>query len=245
MKTRIAISSGWEPGQLVEGWPLVYTCKGVVEKVEQNGSLPFVLPVVENLDLCDSLLDGMDLLILSGEVLSIKRNVLEEHETNVLRSSNPLRYDNETALLRSAMKTGIPVLGICRGFQVMAAELGGEVQDEDVNEGNFIIHQQGKIAPPVKAVHSVRIAEGSLLGKLCEAEGAMVNSFHRQAVRKIPPGFRACALSDDGTIEAMESTSNYLALGTQFHPEILPSRTWDTFFKNLFALLGESRNARR
>jgi putative glutamine amidotransferase len=116
----------------------------------------------------------------------------------------------------------------------MAAELGGRVQDEDVNENNFIVHQQGKLAPPTKAVHSIRLLENTTLRRLVGADSVMVNSFHRQAVREVPPGFRPAAVSDDGVVEAMESADGGIVLGLQFHPEIIAAPIWDIFFRNLF-----------
>ncbi len=241
MPLRVGISSGWESGRIVEGWPLVYTVKSAVEKVERAGAVPFVLPIVEDFSLIDRQVEVLDFLILSGEVLSIKRNVFDEHETNVLRASNPLRYDNEAALVRAATARGLPLIGICRGLQVLAAETGGSVADEDVDAGNFIIHQQGQIAPPSRAVHSVRILPGTTLLELVGSELVMVNSFHRQAVKKIPPGFRVAAVSEDGAVEAIEKDGGGPTLGVQFHPEIIGSPAWDGFFKRLLGKVEEVR----
>lgn len=149
-KLKIGISSGWEPGQLVEGWPLTYAIRNLVQVVEREGHIPYVLPVLDNPSaaVMEEMLGILDGVILSGEVLSIKRNVVDELKTNILRSSNPLRYDNEASIIRAAGKRKLPILGICRGFQVMAMELGGEVLDGDVNRDNYIIHQQGTFFPP-------------------------------------------------------------------------------------------------
>ncbi len=231
-KLKIGISSGWEAGQLVEGWPLTYTIRNLVQAVEREGHIPYVLPIVENLAIIEEMVKGLDAIILSGEVLSIKRNVVEEIKTNILRVSNPLRYDNEASLIKAAQKKNIPLLGICRGFQVMALELGGDVLDGDVNFENYIIHQQGPYFPPAKAVHSVTLVEGSILHQLMGTERLMVNSFHRQAVLKVPENFFVSAFSEDGVTEGMENRQGIIQLGIQFHPEMLPEKIGRLFFHN-------------
>lgn len=237
-KLRIGISSGWEPGQLVEGWPLTYTVRNLVQVVEREGHIPYVLPVVDNLSIIEEMIEALDGVILSGEVLSVKRNVVDELKTNILRKSNPLRYDNEASIIHSVAKRKLPLLGICRGFQVMAMELGGEVLDGDVNTDNYIIHQQGTFFPPIKAVHSVNIIQRSFLHELLERDRVMVNSFHRQAVLKVPNNFSVSAISEDGVIEGMESQHDHLQMGLQFHPEMLPEKIWKTFFSNWFSKIG-------
>jgi len=239
-KLKIGISSGWEPGQLVEGWPLTYAIRNLVQVVEREGHIPYVLPVLDNPSaaVMEEMLGILDGVILSGEVLSIKRNVVDELKTNILRSSNPLRYDNEASIIRAAGKRKLPILGICRGFQVMAMELGGEVLDGDVNRDNYIIHQQGTFFPPTKAVHTVNIIQGSLLHQLLEKDRVMVNSFHRQAVLKVPDNFSVSATSEDEVIEGMESRHGSILLGLQFHPEMLPEKIWGRFFHNWLLLVG-------
>ena len=239
-KLRIGISSGWESGQLVEGWPLIYTIRNLVQVIEREGHIHYVLPVLDKptAPVIEEMLGILDGVILSGEVLSIKRNVVNELKTNILRSSNPLRYDNEASIILAARKRKLSILGICRGFQVMAMELGGEVLDGDVNINNYIIHQQGTLFPPTKAVHTINIMQGSLLHQLLGKDRVMVNSFHRQAVLKVPNNFSVSAISEDEVIEGMESRHGSIQLGLQFHPEMLPEKIWGQFFHNWLILIG-------
>lgn len=242
MKVRIGITSGWEPGTVVEGWPLVYANKGAIEYVEKHGAIPVMIPVLEDVSLYDEYMKFIDAIIVSGEVLSIKRNVVKDGGDNPLYSSNPLRYENEKAAINSAIKSGIPILGICRGYQVMNVELGGNMKDGDITIDNPVIHQQGGIELPNVGVHEISIKEDTKLHSLLNVDEIMVNSFHRQAVGDLPKGFIASASTKDGHIEAIETDDDRFIIGVQFHPEMLTGDIWDNFFKEFIKVARNSKN---
>lgn len=233
-KVRVGITSGWEPGSLVSGWPLIYTVKACVDAVEKVGGIPLILPVMSNASSRNRVLDVVDALIVSGEVLSIKHDVLKNKNSMSLENQNPLRYANERDYIKGALKRRIPLLGICRGHQVLNVVCGGMMYLDDISllkPENAVMHQQGD-KKPEEAVHSIS-AEGQLAEILGKKE-LMVNSFHRQAVKNPPPGFNVVARSQDGMIEAIASTEHDFALGLQFHPEVLPDPIWLNIFKGLF-----------
>ncbi|GAK60587.1 glutamine amidotransferase class-I domain protein [Candidatus Vecturithrix granuli] len=234
MKMRIGVTSGWEPGMVVKGWPLIYTVKPVIEKIEKLGGIPIIIPVLENTDYLADYMEFLDGIIVSGEVMSIKQNVIKEGSKNILETSNPLRYKNEAVIIRQALAQNVPLLGICRGYQVLVVIEGGTVTDEDININNSIIHQQGELASPDKTVHSVTMTPGSHLQNLLGVDTIMVNSFHRQGVKSAPEGYRISAVSPDGNIEAIEKKGKTFVLGVQFHPEMLGGDIWEQFFVRLF-----------
>lgn len=237
LQVKIGITSGWEPGTVVEGWPLVYANKNIIECIEEAGAIPVIMPVLENEELIDRYMDIIDGIIVSGEVLSIKRNVVKDIGTNILQNSNPLRYKNEFAVIRAAKKYKKPLLGICRGLQVLAVVEGGSVLDDDINVGNSIIHQQGGIKPPDTAVHNIRIAPESKLWGMLKRDHIMVNSFHRQALETVPDGYVVSAVADDGNIEAIEAKGSEFVMGLQFHPEMLKEDVWKGFFKEFVSIV--------
>lgn len=237
MKVRIGITSGWEPGTVVEGWPLVYVNKGISDQIEQAGALPVIFPLVEDVRMYEEYLNLVDAVIVSGEVLSIKRNVMQSGDKDVLRNSNPLRYSNEQAVIRTALKRNLPLLGICRGYQILNVETGGTMKDGDINIGNSITHQQGGIIPPDQPSHMITITPGTRLHRLLNTEQIMVNSFHRQALEKVPTEFMVSALADDGNIEAIEAVGERIAIGLQFHPEMLKGQVWSRFFVEFIKLV--------
>lgn len=240
MKVRIGITSGWEPGTVVEGWPLVYVNKGISDQLERAGALPVIFPLVEDVRMYEEYLNLVDAVIVSGEVLSIKRNVMREGDKDVLRNSNPLRYRNEEAIIRIALEWKKPLLGICRGYQVLNVVAGGTMKDGDINIGNSVVHQQGGMIPPDQPSHRITIAPGTRLHRMLKVDQVMVNSFHRQALEKIPADFKVCAVADDDNIEAIEAAGEQIAIGLQFHPEMLTEQIWSDFFREFIKLIEEA-----
>lgn len=232
---KIGITSGW--GNLVDGWPLVYTNKGIVDALEQAGALPVIFPVLNDVNVAKAIhyVNMVDAVIVSGEVTSIGRNVIANGGDDPLKNSNPLRYRNERAIIRAAVDNNIPLLGICRGMQILVVEEGGtmnlgEISYSSNGAGHPVIHQQGLQVPPDTPVHHIRIEQGSKLHELLGSDNLMVNSFHRQSVGTVPDGYRVSATTADGTVEAVEAVDDRLIIGVQFHPEMLRGTEWDNFF---------------
>jgi putative glutamine amidotransferase len=227
---RIGVTSGWEPGTVVEGWPMVYVNKGLTDSLEEAGAIPIIIPIFDNTQHITSYMDFIDAIIIAGEILSVKRNVVKAIGTNVLENSNPLRYKNEMAAIQAAIRHKKPLLGICRGFQVLTVVEGGSVGDNDINIGNHVLHQQGGVYPPDVGSHRIHITPESKLFDMLKVHSPVVNSFHRQAVDKMPDGYRVAARSEDHHIEAIESISGPFRMGLQFHPEMLTEKIWKDFF---------------
>jgi len=123
----------------------------------------------------------------------------------------------ELLLVRAAAAEDRPVLGICRGIQVMNVALGGSlVQDIADQVPGAVDHVQG-------ARHAVRVERGSRLYEILGAETLEVTSFHHQAVKRPAAGLRVTARSPDGVIEAVERSGARFLLGVQWHPERLPA----------------------
>ena len=122
-------------------------------------------------------------------------------------------------IVKMAADRQIPILGICRGIQVMTAALGGKLYQDIYSqaEGKLIKHSQD--LDRSYASHTVKIEEGSLLAEVMGTTVLPVNSFHHQAVKEPAPGFKVCARSNDGIIEAVESTEYKSMIGVQWHPE--------------------------
>lgn len=242
MIIKIGVTSGWEDGTVINGWPLIYTVKGIIDALEEAGAIPIIIPILSNQELLKHYIDIVDAVIISGEVMSIKKNVFQEVKGNVLRNSNPLRYDNESALINKAIEEDKPLLGICRGFQVLNVEAGGDMKDNDITIGNNVIHQQGGLYLPTETSHSIKIRKDSKLYELIGIDELDVNSFHRQGVNKIPEGFKVSATAPDGTIEAIENRNKTFIMGLQFHPEMLSDNVWRCFFRNFVQLVRKSKN---
>ena len=195
--------------------------EGYFASVVHAGGSPVIVPPYADEALMESLLEHVDGLILSGGG-DIDPHLLGEEPLPEVGEPNVPRDAQELPLVRMAVHKQIPVLGICRGIQVMTAALGGRLwQDIYVQGGATLNHDQSP-APRHTTSHNVNISPDTLLAKILERDQDFpVNSFHHQAVREAAPGFRVSAFSSDGIIEAVESTEGKPMIGVQWHPECM------------------------
>ena len=128
---------------------------------------------------------------------------------------NLLRDAAEPLLLRAFLAADKPVLGICRGIQVMNAVLGGDLY-QDIKPFEHLPHNDHWAK-----VHTVTVRRGTLLSRILGQDTVLVNSQHHQAVDQVAPGFTLAALSEDGIVEAIEKPDAGFCLGVQWHPEWL------------------------
>lgn len=193
--------------------------EGYYRSVLEAGGTPLIVPSFDDTDAMVSVLDNVDALILSGGG-DINPLYLGEEPIPELSSINPARDWQELMLVRLAANRQIPILGICRGIQVMTAALGGKLyQDIYRQAGATLKHSQD--TDRHIATHSVRIASSSKLAKIFGSTNLHVNSFHHQAVQEAAPEFAVTAVSPDGLIEAVESTQCKSMIGVQWHPECM------------------------
>lgn len=133
----------------------------------------------------------------------------------LVQGARPDRDDTEIALVRAAVAADLPLLGICRGLQVMAVAAGGELEQ---HLPDVVGHDEHSPQPGVYGRHPVRTAEGTWLREAL-GERVVVPSYHHQGVRTCP-GYVASAWADDGVIEAVEAPGARLRVGVQWHPEV-------------------------
>jgi len=146
----------------------------------------------------------------------------------------PARDGFEIALVKIALAAGIPVLGICRGAQVLNIAAGGDIyQDIYTQRKGCLKHNQK--APRWAPTHCIQIQPDTRLERIFQEKSLRVNSFHHQAIRNPAPGFVVSACAADGVVEAVESTQHRFAVGLQCHPEGMWER--DPRFLKPFAAL--------
>ena len=169
-------------------------------------------------------LDGVDALLLSGGG-DLNPLLLGEEPIPALHGVCPERDAQELWLVRHAYHRQIPILGICRGIQVLAAALGGRNYQDIYTQHQapqILKHSQEMKRDAVS--HTISVEQDSLLYSIVQRSHLPVNSFHHQAVSHPGKLLRAVAHASDGIIEAVESTEYKPILGVQWHPE--------TFFRH-------------
>lgn len=191
--------------------PAVLVPAGYVDKVAAAGGLPLVLPPSTSLD--PQVLDLLDGLVLAGGAdLDPQRYGEPAHpETSGWR---PDRDAGELAVLDGALQRDLPVLGICRGLQVMAVHAGGRLEQ---HLPDVVGHERHRPEPGVFGEHGVRLAEGSLVHAALGAR-ATVRSYHHQGVADAG-SLTVTGWADDGTVEVVEVPGRRFALGVLWHPE--------------------------
>ena len=201
--------------------------QGYYESVLQAGGVPLVLPPYDDATALCQTLDKVDGILLSGGG-DINPLLLGEEPVPGLHGICPQRDEMELLLVREAYNRQIPLLGICRGIQVLVAALGGTLY-QDLNtqysEAPLVKHDQD--LDRAYASHSVKLEAESTLAQLfpeAAEKGLPVNSFHHQAVRTPGPLLRIAAKATDGVIEAVESNEFKSIIGVQWHPECFITR---------------------
>lgn len=192
-----------------------YVARNYVSAIYRAGGLPVLIPSVaenDDLDSCaEALLQRLDGIYFSGGGDGRRKSGAV---IPVLYEQQPTRSRWEDFLLKAAYRRDIPVLGVCRGYQMMAVAFGGAMDTVRKPE-----HLQS--APAHQGCHNVSIAAGSVLAQLAGSQDWFVNSIHVERVKTAPDGFAVTAWAEDGSIEAMEACGKAFFLGTQFHPELM------------------------
>jgi putative glutamine amidotransferase len=128
------------------------------------------------------------------------------------------RDDFEIHLIRGALERDMPILGICRGIQILNVAHGGTVRNLRADEA--LSERHGIDLVDSWAAHDVEVMAGTRLAGLVGAGGHQVNSWHGQAVEVVGEGLRVCATAGDGVIEGIERPDRAFVIGIQWHPEL-------------------------
>ena len=222
------------------------------KSVGEAGGVPVIIPPLADRDAIINTLDNIDGLLLTGGG-DVNPLWVGEEPSPRLHGINRERDKAELLTVRLAYNRQIPMLGICRGVQVLAAALGGEVE-QDIAEGaaagrvavggaqRLLKHSQD--ADRREPTHTVRLDPKSVIYTLYNKETLAVNSLHHQAVRNAGRRFVVSAKSPDGIIEAIESSEHKALMGVQWHPEWLEDDGLE-LFKWLVARAADFSAAKR
>ena len=193
-----------------------------INAVLDAGGVPVVIPpTADEAGLCAAL-DRCDGLLLTGGD-DVNPACYGEEALPCCGEFTHERDWAEPILVRHAIENDIPILGICRGMQIVNAALGGTLyQDIALYFGDTLKHPCYDI--PAGDAHSMRILPGTLLRDVIGMDECMVNSRHHQAVKKVAPGLKISAQAPDGLVEGLEAEDGRPILCVQWHPESLQRR---------------------
>jgi putative glutamine amidotransferase len=182
------------------------------------GGTPLILSPLMGVSLAGSALDGCEGLVLSGGE-DIDPSWYGEKPSPLLSPPSRERDLFELALFAVARQRGLPILGICRGIQLINVALGGTLfQDIPSERPGTVDHRP--VASPYSRNHTVRLQPGSRAAGALGATSVTVNSSHHQAIKDLAPGLIASGWSGDELIEAAESEPGApWILAVQWHPE--------------------------
>jgi putative glutamine amidotransferase len=202
-----------------------------IHAVIAGGGIPLVIPTGLESDAqqITTLIDG---LIITGGG-DINPLLFNEEPVQQLGNVTPERDTIELELVKQMLTLDKPILGICRGHQVLNVALGGTLY-QDINSqsaGQILQHDQK--AKREHQSHSVHIEQGTILAAIATTEKIMVNSFHHQALKDVPAPLIVSGKASDGIVEAVESTDHHFVVGVQWHPEALIQKE-DQFSTRLF-----------
>ncbi len=184
-----------------------------IDCIVEAGGVPIIIPVNQGRDVLGKYVQELDGLVLIGGA-DIPPNAYGEEPAPQTKTMPAERYEFESRLISLWLDSDKPLLGVCLGAQFVNVVAGGTlIQDIPTQVGREVIHR-GK-----GAGHDIIIDPESRLRKILAAERVRVNSSHHQAVRDVGKGLKVVARSEDGVIEAMESTSQRFCLLVQWHPE--------------------------
>ncbi len=226
-----------------------------VEAVEAAGGVPVIIPFCEEPRSVWRILENLDGILLTGGG-DITPALFGEEPHPALKTIDVRKDQLEKIVISRALAKDIPLLGICRGIQILNVIAGGTlIQDIPSwaraikNRGTRPVQHMQKATDPAPT-HSITIQKDSQLDNILglKTDFVRVNSYHHQAVGKIAPGFVVTATAPDGIVEAIESQRHRFVLGVQFHPEMGFRKTpvFHRIFQRLvreagFAMTGFSR----
>ena len=227
-------SFGGISGDLPPSWIMSHR---YIQTLTGVGAVPWMIPlVVDDPETLRAIYEELDGVFLPGGA-DVDPKSYGEDRHPLCDKSDPPRDQLELLFTKWAAEEGKPVLGVCRGLQIMNLAFGGTLwQDLHDQAPHTIKHDYfpfgGKFARDYLA-HAVRVASGTRLSQIVGEGEVLVNSMHHQGIRRIGDGLVASAVAPDGLVEGIEGAGESFLVGVQWHPEVLTDT--DDRMKRLFA----------
>ena len=222
------------------GRPIYANNRAYVHAVESAGGVPILIPMVNDLNILTTLLTRLDGLLLPGGI-DLHPNRYGE-EVHPLTEEADLELDEfEITLASWAFQEDIPVLGVCRGMQLINIAFGGSLyQDIDEQYPESIGHTHRNL-PRTHLAHRISVDPGSRMEKILGTQAVWVNSLHHQAIKEPGKGVRITGRAPDGIPELLEVSGYRFVMAAQCHPEEIYSI--EPAFARLFSVFVQASSS--
>ena len=200
------------------GRPIYANNRAYIHAVEDAGGLPVLIPMLNDLKLLDTLLARLDGLLLSGGIDMHPSRYGEV--VHPLTEEADLQLDEfEMFLTYWALQEDVPILGLCRGMQVINVALGGSLYQDISNQYPNSLRHSNRDLPRTHLSHPIIVEPGSQMEKVLGTQEVWVNSLHHQAIKAPGKGVYISGKAEDGIAELLEVPGHRFVLATQGHPE--------------------------
>jgi len=201
--------------------PYYRVSRNYIEPIIKCGGIPFIIPSFISKSLSEKILNIIDGLVMTGGCGSSDKDdrIEVKEKPRTLRGQNERRYIADRYLIEAALKRNMPLLGMCRGMQMICETAGGKLNYkflDEIDTGGVLHRQKCKGNIPT---HTISLKEGSQLQKILGVSEVKVNSFHSQFCIEPGENLEISAWAKNKIAEAIESPVYRFVLGLQFHPE--------------------------
>jgi putative glutamine amidotransferase len=241
-KPLIGINADYRPAKK-DGPAFSYVSSGYYDCISEAGGIPVILPPIADEAALRQVLDMLDgVVLVGGADLDPRRDGFMLHPT--VRPLDTRREDFDRLLMGMIADREMPLFAIGVGMQLLNVSQGGNLflhMPEDMPKA---LPHKDPIDPAHR--HGLEVVPNTLMERVYGDGEIRVNSFHHMAVDEVAPGFKVIARCPDGVIEAIESTTDWFAIGTQFHPEgdsasALDMRIFEEFISGITGEVAEVR----
>jgi len=191
--------------------------------LSESNCLPLLIPALAENKIIDQIINTLDGLLVTGGYSMVDPLQYQDTPASAEIKLDTYRDNTSLPIIKKAVEQGVPVLGICRGFQEMNVAFGGSLHQALHQHGQFFEHRENKdhsLEQQYAASHKVRLTPKGKLAKLLNETAIDVNSLHTQGVDRLADNLLIEAVSEDGLVEAVSvADAKSFALAVQWHPE--------------------------
>ncbi|MBA2677257.1 MAG: gamma-glutamyl-gamma-aminobutyrate hydrolase family protein [Ktedonobacteraceae bacterium] len=198
--------------------PIYCNNRSYVHAIEEAGGVPVLIPQLHDLSALETLLSRLDGLLLPGGI-DIQPVLYGEEPHEELMGSDPSIDEMELTLAHWALRENKPVLGICRGMQLLNVALGGSLYQDLHDQFPGSIRHMYVDLPRSQVIHRVLVDAGNQTHAAVGTSEFWANSIHHQAIKTPGEGVRITGWAEDGVVESIEVANRHFAVGLQCHPE--------------------------